>query len=166
MIKKLFKSVERKSNVLHLVHSNLCEFNDMLTRGRNRYVITFIDDCSRFTHCYLLKHKDDAFKIYKEEVENQLRKSIKVHRNDRGGEYFSIEFDAYYEKHDIIRECSVPRTPPQNGLADRKNRTYQEMINVMLMHSEFPFKLWDEALLSACHIMNMIPFKNNRYFFI
>ncbi|XP_050908623.1 uncharacterized protein LOC127122307 [Lathyrus oleraceus] len=92
MIKKPFKSVERKSNLLDLVHSNLCEFNAMLTRGGNRYFIIFIDDFSRFTHVYLLKHKDDdfnAFKIYKAEVENQLSRSIKVLRSDKGGEYFS-----------------------------------------------------------------------------
>src|SRR3954462_10599371 len=44
-------------------------------------------------------------------------------------------------------------------MAERKNRTYQEMINAMLMHSELPFNLWGEALLSACHIMNRIPLK-------
>lgn len=53
----------------------------------------------------------------------------------------------------------MPRTPQQNGLSERKNRTYQEMINVMLMHFELLFNLWEEALLSACHIMNMIPLK-------
>ncbi|XP_050890241.1 uncharacterized protein LOC127095614 [Lathyrus oleraceus] len=102
MIKKPFKSVERKTKLLDLVHSDLCEFNGMLTRGGNRYFITFIDDSSRYTHVYLLKHKDDAFnafKTYKAEVENQLNKSIKVLRSDRGGEYFSIEFDAFCEEH-------------------------------------------------------------------
>lgn len=44
MIKKPFKSVKRKSNLLDLVHSHLCEFNDMLIREGNRYFITFIDD--------------------------------------------------------------------------------------------------------------------------
>ena len=75
MIKKPFKSVERNTNILDLVHSDLCEFNGMLTRGGNRYFITFIDDSSRLTYVYLLRHKDDAFnafKIYKAEVENQL----------------------------------------------------------------------------------------------
>jgi transposase InsO family protein len=120
MIKKPFKSVERKTNVLDLVHSDLCEFNGMLTRGGNRYFITFIDDCSRFTHVYLLKHKDDAFnsfKTYKAEVENQLSTTIKVLRSDRGGEYFSAEFDAYCEEYGIIHECSAPCTPQQNGMA-------------------------------------------------
>jgi hypothetical protein len=88
---------------------------------------------------------------------NQLSKSIKILRSDRGGEYFSTEFDAFCEEHDIIHECSAPRTPQQNGIAEKKNRTYQEMMNAMLMHYELPFNLWGEALLSACNIINRIP---------
>ena len=95
MIKKPFKSVERNLDLLELVHTDICELNGILTRGGNRYFITFIDDSSRFTYVYLLKHKDAAFnvfKVYKAEVENQLGKKIKIIRSDRGGEYFSNEF--------------------------------------------------------------------------
>ena len=79
--------------------------------------------------------------------------------SDRGDKYLSREFDAYCEEYDIIHECFVPHTPQQNGLVERKNRTYQEIINAMLMHSEWPFNLWGEDLLPACHIMNMISLK-------
>src|SRR4051812_40077601 len=97
-----------------------------------------MDDFSRSTHVYLVRHKDDAFnafKTYKEEVENQLSTTIKILRSDRDSEHFSAEFDAYYEEYGIIHKCYAPRTPQQNGMAERKNRTYQEMINAMLMHS-------------------------------
>lgn len=113
-IKRPFKSVERHINLLDLVHSDLCEFNGRLTHGGNRYFIKFIDDSSRFTCVYLLRHKDDAFnafKLYKAEVENQLNKSIKVLRTDGGGEYFSTEFETFCEEHGIINECSKPCTP-------------------------------------------------------
>ena len=87
MIKKPFPSVERSSNLLDLIHSDLCELNGVLTRDGKRYFLTFIDDFSRYTYVFLLKHKDetfDAFKLYKLEVENQLNKKIKVLRSDRG----------------------------------------------------------------------------------
>lgn len=70
----------------------------MLAHGGNIYFITFIDDSSRFTYVYLLRHKDDdfnAFKLYKAEIENQLNKSIKVFMSDRGGGHFSTEFDIF-----------------------------------------------------------------------
>ena len=60
---------------LELVHSDLCEMNDELTKGGRRYFMTFIDDCTRFCYVYLLKTKDEAlhyFKVYKAEVKNQL----------------------------------------------------------------------------------------------
>lgn len=91
MIKKPYKSVEINTHLIILVYSNLCEFNGMSTRGGNRYFIIFIDDSYRFTYVYLLRYKGDAFntfKLYKEEVENQLNKSINVLRSDKGGEYF------------------------------------------------------------------------------
>ena len=86
MIKKPFKSIERNTNLLDLIHSDICELNDILTRGGNRYFITFIDDSTRYTYVYLLKHKDETFnmfKIYKAEVENQLGKKIKILKSDR-----------------------------------------------------------------------------------
>ena len=91
MSKRPFPKVERNSELLDLVHSDICELNGILTRGGNRYFITFIDDHSRYTYVYLMKHKDQAFqmfKIYKSEVENQKGKKIKILRSDRGGEYF------------------------------------------------------------------------------
>ena len=165
MVKKPFHSVKRTSQLLDLIHTDICEMNGMLTRGGNRYFITFIDDCSRFTYVYLVKTKDEAFnvfKAYKAEVENQLGRKIKVLRSDRGGEYFPNDFNIFCEEHGIVHKCSAPRTPEQNGLAERKNRTFQEMINAMLLHSELPLNLWGEALLAACHILNRIPLKKNK----
>lgn len=81
MTKKPFPRNERTSTLLGLVHSDICELNGHLTRGGNRYFITFIDDYSRFTHVYLLKTKDQAFemfKCYKALVENKLEKKIKI----------------------------------------------------------------------------------------
>ena len=53
IIKTLHKSITKVTEPLELIHSNLCEFNDMLTRNNKIYVITFIDDCSDFTFIYL-----------------------------------------------------------------------------------------------------------------
>ena len=55
MIKKHFHNVERSSNLFDLIHSDICELNDMLTRSGNRYFLTFINDCSRFTCVFVKK---------------------------------------------------------------------------------------------------------------
>lgn len=64
------------------------------------------------THMHIFKSIKmfNAFKIYKAKVENQLSKSIKFLRSDKGGAYFSTKFDAFCEEHDIIYECSTPLT--------------------------------------------------------
>ena len=59
----------------------------------------------------------------------------------------------------IIHETTLSYSPESNGVAERKNRTLKEMKNAMLVSSEAPLNLWGEAILSACHIQNRIPYK-------
>ena len=96
--KQSHKNVERNTELAKLIHTDLCEFEGKLTRGGNRYFITFIDNFSKYAYVYLLKNKSDAFEKLKEflrEVENQFGRKIKRFRNDRGREYESIEFNSF-----------------------------------------------------------------------
>ena len=160
-----FKSVQERSNeLLSLIHSDLCDFKAIPSRGGKNYFITFIDDYSKYCYVYLLHSKDEAlnsFKTYKAEVENQLEKKIKVIRSDRGGEYESATFSDFCAQYGIVHQTTAPYTPEQNGVAERKNRTLREMINSMLNSSGLPHNLWGEALLTANFILNRIPFKNS-----
>ena len=85
-----FQSIERSSEPLELIHSNICDLKFIQTRGGKKYFLTLIDDCIRYCYVYLLRNKDEAlemFKHFKNEVENQLDRKIKVIRSYRGGEY-------------------------------------------------------------------------------
>jgi sensor histidine kinase YesM len=79
--RKLHNAAEARNLApLDLIHSDLCEMNEILTKGGKRYFITFIDDSTRFCYVYLLKSKYEAlhyFKTYKAKVENQLERKIK-----------------------------------------------------------------------------------------
>ena len=79
--KKTCKLVQnRETELLSLIHSDLGDLKQTMTRRGKRYYITFIGDFSRYTKIYLLRNKDEAgekFLIYKSEVENQLNKKIK-----------------------------------------------------------------------------------------
>ena len=92
----------------------------------------------------------NAFKVYIVRVENQLSKKIKVLRSDRGGEYFSSEFNSFCEEYGIIHECTTPYTQQHNGIAERKNRTFLEMVKDMLLNAKLNFNLWGQALLIVC----------------
>jgi len=143
--------------LLGLIHIDLVDLKQTITRGGKKKFVTFIDDYSRYTKVYLIKHKDEAFDMflsYKTEVENQLDK-IKRIRSDKGGEY--VSFNDYCVKEGIIHEVTPPYSPESNGIAERKNRTLKEMMNVMLISSNAPDNLWGEALLTTCFLRNRIP---------
>ena len=80
-----FQSVERRTKPLDLIHSDICDLKFVQTRGGNKYFITFVDDGTKYCYVYLLKSKDkviEKFVLYKNEVENKLKKKIKVLRSD------------------------------------------------------------------------------------
>ena len=84
------KNVVRNTELLELIHFDLCEFEGILTHGGNRYIITFVDEFSKYTTVYLLKNKSDTFEKFQDflkEVENQFGRKIKIIRSDRGHEY-------------------------------------------------------------------------------
>ncbi len=63
---------------------------------------------------YLMKYKSEAFekfREYKNEVENQIGKSIKTLQSDRGGEYLSTEFTQFLKDHRILSQWTPPHTP-------------------------------------------------------
>lgn len=159
--KKPFKSIEKDTSLLQLIHSDTCDLNNVLTRGGKRYFITFIDNFSKYCYVCLISHKSelfDKFKIYTVRVENQLEKKIKILRSDRGGEYAPIEREEFCE-HGIIHQWSPPYSPQSNGLAKRKNQILIDMINVMLASSGLPNNLWSVVLYSACHILHKVLYK-------
>jgi len=132
--KKTCHSIERQTEILGLIHIDLADLKQTMSRGGKNYFVTFIDDFSRYTKVYLVKHKDEAFNMfltYKAKVESQLNKKIKRIRSDRGGEY--VLFNDYCVKEGIIHEVTPPYSPESNGVAERKNRTFKEMMNVMLI---------------------------------
>jgi len=121
--KKPHKSVDRMSEPLDLIHSDICELDGTLTRNGHRYFITFIDDCSDFTYVYLMKNKSDAFDMFRSfitETENQYSKKVKRLRSDRGTEYESSVFIEFYKSHGIVHERTAPYSPEMNGKAERK----------------------------------------------
>ena len=105
-----FQSVERHTEPLDLIHSDICDLKFIQTRAINKCFITFVDDSTKYCYVYLLKSKDETiekFGFYKNKVENQLNKKIKVLRSDQGGEYESSFVD-FCAQHGIIHETTTP----------------------------------------------------------
>ncbi|CAH9135249.1 unnamed protein product [Cuscuta epithymum] len=148
------------SELLSLVHSDVCGPIEEESLGGSRYFVTFIDDASRKVWTYCLKSKDqvfDRFKLFHAMVERETGKKLKCLRSDNGGEYTSREFSAYCAAYGIRHEKTVPRTPQHNGVAERMNQTIMEKVRCMLSMAKLPKPFWGEAVLTACYLINRSP---------
>ncbi|GJW67753.1 DNA helicase [Tanacetum coccineum] len=154
--------VERAKDLLGLIHTDVCGPFRIVSRQGASYFVTFTDDFSRYGYVYLLKHKHEVFetfKVFQKEVENQLGKTIKSLRSDRGGEYMSQEFLDHLKEHGIIAHRTPPYTPQNNGVSERRNRTLLDMVRSMMSQTTLPKSFWDYALETAARILNMVPSK-------
>nr|GEU71282.1 hypothetical protein [Tanacetum cinerariifolium] len=128
--------------------SYLSDFEEL----NGRYV-AFGDDYSRFTWVFFLASKDETSLILKTfitSLENQLSLKVKVVRSDNGTEFKNNDLNQFCGMKGIKREFSVPSTPQQNGIAERKNRTLIEAVRTMLADSLLPIPFWAEAVNTAC----------------
>jgi hypothetical protein len=110
----------------------------------------------------------DAFKIFKAEVEKQCGKQIKIVRLDRGGEYYGRytkdgqapgPFTKFLEEYGIVAQYTMPGSPDQNGVVERRNQTLFDMVWSMLSSSNLPKSLCIEALKTTVYILNRVPTK-------
>nr|GEZ31397.1 hypothetical protein [Tanacetum cinerariifolium] len=154
--------VERAKDLLGLIHTDVCGPFRPMSRQEASHFVTFTDDFSRYGYVYFLKYKHEVFetfKVFQKEVENQLGKTIKSLRSDRGGEYTSQDSLDHLKKHRIITHRTPPYTPQHNGRSERRNRTLLDMVRSMMSQTTLPKSFWDYACKSAARILNMVPTK-------
>ena len=159
---KFATSSTRWKEPLGLVHSDICGKMSAKSLGGAEYFLTFIDDNTRYVWVYPLKHKNEVFgcfRKWKALVEKSSGRKLKVLRTDNGGEYTSTEFEDYLREEGVRHERTVPKTPEQNGVAERLNRTLVEMTRSMLIDSKLPHRFWAEALATAAYLRNRCPTK-------
>lgn len=153
-------SMYRATQPLELIHGDLCGPITPSTAAQKRYVFVLIDDFSHSMWTVLLREKNEAFekfKVFKAQIEQETRASIKTFRTDRGGEFTSNEFQSFCEKNGIKRHLTAPYSPQQNGVVERRNRTLMEMTRSILKHMEMPNYLWGEAVRHSTYLINRVP---------
>jgi len=155
-------SAERAKYVLELIHTDICGPFPTISWNGQQYFITFIDDYSRYGYLYLIHEKSqslEVFKSFKDEVELQLGKKIKVVKSDRGGEYYGRydgsgeqrpgPFTFFLKEYGIVPQYTMSGKSSMNGVTERRNRTFKDMERSMISHSTLPESLWGEALKTA-----------------
>ncbi|GJR78841.1 putative ribonuclease H-like domain-containing protein [Tanacetum coccineum] len=147
------------SSISQPLHMDLFDPTFVKSLMKKMYCLVVTDDYSRFSWVFFLATKDETSGILKSfitRVENLIDQRVKVIRCDNGTEFKNKEMNQFCERKGIKREFSVARTPQQNGVAERKNRTLIEAARTMLADSKLPTTFWAEAVNTACYVQNRV----------
>ncbi|KAJ9558008.1 hypothetical protein OSB04_012622 [Centaurea solstitialis] len=153
------KEVNTISSPLQLLPMDLFGPTNVMSIGKKSYCLVIVDDYSRFTWVYFLRTKDETsglIKPFVTRVENKTNLRVKVIRSDNGTEFKNADLNSFCEEKGIERQYSASRTPQQNGVAERRNRTLIEAARTMLADSKLPITFWAEAVNTACYVQNRV----------
>ncbi|GJU59009.1 ribonuclease H-like domain-containing protein [Tanacetum coccineum] len=144
---------------LHTLHMDLFGPTSVRSINHASYCLVITDDCSRFCWVFFLAKKDETSGILKtfiRQIENQLNHKVKIIRSDNGTEFKNRVMLEFCGEKGIKQEFSNARTPQQNGVAERMNRTLIEAARTMLADSHLPTTFWAEAVNTACYTFNRV----------
>ncbi|GJR26718.1 putative ribonuclease H-like domain-containing protein [Tanacetum coccineum] len=153
------KLVNSISKPLHMLHMDLFGPTNVMSLMKKSYYLVVTNDFSRFSWVFFLATKDETSGILKTfitEIENQLGHKVKVIRCDNETKLKNSVMNRFCEMKGIKREFSVARTPQQNGVAKRKNKTLIEAARTMLVDSKLLTTFWAEVVNTACYVLNRV----------
>ena len=147
---------------MELLHIDL--FGPVKTASINgkKYGLVIVDDYSRWTWVKFLKHKDESHSVFStfcSQVQTEKDCKIVKVRSDHGGEFENRYFEDFFDSHGISHDFSCPRTPQQNEVVERKNRTLQEMARTVIQENDMAKHFWAEPVNTICYIQNRISFR-------
>nr|GEW39115.1 hypothetical protein [Tanacetum cinerariifolium] len=151
------KPVPNSRQRLHLLHMDLCGPMRITSINGKRYVLVIVDDYSRYTWVHFLRSKDEAPAViitFLKRITVLLQSPVILIRTDNDTEFKNQMLKDYFDTVGISHQMSSVRTPQQNGVVERRNRTLVEAARTMLIFSRAPLFLWAEAIASACFTQN------------
>ncbi|GJT24153.1 integrase, catalytic region, zinc finger, CCHC-type containing protein [Tanacetum coccineum] len=151
------KAEDTNQEKLYLLHMDLCGPMRVASINGKRYILVIVDDYSRFAWVRFLKTKDEApaaiIKCIKN-IQVRLKATVWNIQTDNGTEFVNQILREWYENVGISHQTYVARTPQQNGVVKRRNRTLVEAARTMLIFSKALLFLWAEAINTACYTQN------------
>ncbi|CAI5473499.1 unnamed protein product [Closterium sp. Yama58-4] len=135
-------------------------------QGQERYFLIVVDDFSRYTTVFPLRTKGDVpdvlipwIRISRLQLSERFRSDFPVLRlhSDRGGEFSSGLLEAFCQQEGIEQSFTLPASPQQNGVAERRIGLVMEVARTSLVHAAAPHFLWPFAVRYAAHQLNLWP---------
>nr|GFB24515.1 integrase, catalytic region, zinc finger, CCHC-type, peptidase aspartic, catalytic [Tanacetum cinerariifolium] len=151
------KSEDTNQEKVYLLHMDLCGPMRVKSVNRKKYILVIVDDYSRFTWVKCLRSKDEALDFiikFLKMIQVRLKVPVRRIRTNNGTEFVNQTLREYYEQVGISDETFVARSPQQNDVVKRRNRTLIEAARTMLIYARASLFLWAEAVASACFTQN------------
>ncbi|CAI7745210.1 unnamed protein product [Closterium sp. NIES-54] len=135
-------------------------------QGHERYFLLVVDDYTRYTTVFPLQRKGDVpgvlipwIRATRLQLREQFQTDFPVRRlhSDRGGEFSSDLLAAFYAEHGIRQTFTLPASPKQNGVAERRIGLVMEVARTSMIHAVTPHFLWPFAVRYAAHQLNLWP---------
>ncbi|KAI3732508.1 hypothetical protein L1987_63713 [Smallanthus sonchifolius] len=153
------KTITTFTRPLFLIHMDLFGPVRVKSIAKKSYCLVITDDFSRFSWVFFLATKDETpEKIidFLKRIENICDSKVSIIRSDNGTEFKNKLINSFCVEKGITHQYSAIRTPQQNGVAERKNRTLIEAARTMLVDSKLPIIFWAEAVNTACYVLNRV----------
>ncbi|GJQ90557.1 retrovirus-related pol polyprotein from transposon TNT 1-94 [Tanacetum coccineum] len=151
------KTTPSSKRRLQLLHMDLCGPMRVESINGKKYVLVIVDYYSRYTWTHFLRSKDETPEVlidFLRLVQRGLHAQVRTVRTDKGTEFLNKTLHAYFATEGIRHETFVARTPEQNGVVERRNRTLVEAARTMLSDAKVPLYFWVEAVSTACFTQN------------
>ena len=145
------------SEPLHMLHLDLFGPVNVQTLAGKRYTLVIVDEYTRYSWVIFLRSKGDAAAeiiSHIKKIELKHKHKVCQLRSDNGTEFQNATLEKFCADTGISQNFSSARTPEQNGVVERKNRTLIEAARSMLVDSGLPTSYWAEAIATACHTQN------------
>nr|GEX10974.1 retrovirus-related Pol polyprotein from transposon TNT 1-94 [Tanacetum cinerariifolium] len=151
------KPVLNSRQRLRLLHMDLCGPMRIVSINGKRYVLVIVDDYSRYMWVHFLRSKDEAPEViinFLKMITVLLQSPAIIIRTDNGIEFKNQVLKEYFDTVGISHQMFSVRTPQQNEVVERRNRTLVEAARTMLIFSRALLFLWAEAIATACFTQN------------
>nr|GEZ97289.1 retrovirus-related Pol polyprotein from transposon TNT 1-94 [Tanacetum cinerariifolium] len=147
------KTTFASNKPLYLLHMDLCGLMYVESINGKRYVLVVVDDYSWYTWVSFLHSKDEASEViisFIKKTQVNLQLQVQRVRTDNGTEFKNKTLAKFFDEVGITQQISAARTPQQNGVVKRRNRTLVETARTMLTFANLPLFVWAEAITTAC----------------
>ncbi|KAJ9547205.1 hypothetical protein OSB04_019748 [Centaurea solstitialis] len=151
------KQISSISSPLQLLHMDLFGPVNVQSIAGKKYTLVIVDEFSRYTWVFFLRSKSDAPEeiiLFVKKMERLNNLTVRSIRSDHGTEFKNSTLETFFDQKGISQNFSSVRTPQQNGVAERRNRTLIEAARSMLSEANLATQFWAEAVNTACYTQN------------